>query len=164
MTWPCHIAIGFSYHWAFLLAWATEDTRDRGEDKGKTRDGSFVFRNVTLTCGGVESQNKRTVPPSFGSYGFGDIKPSKGDVFIKNIRYLFEENYVKIFEEGGYYYSYLGENNFEVKRDDELILAHFDVPKLTPHCMRVLLSQFYRDQWRLFKPSECSILKLSIFR
>ena len=33
-------------------------------------------------------------------------------------------------------------------------MAHFDVPKLTPHCMRVLLSQFYRDQWRLFKPSE----------
>ena len=52
------------------------------------------------------------------------------------------------------FYSYLGENNFEVKSDDELILAHFDVPKLTPHCMRVLLSQFYRDQWRLFKPSE----------
>ena len=47
-----------------MPAWATEDTRDRGEDKGKTRDGSFVFRNVTLTCGGVESQDKRTVPPS----------------------------------------------------------------------------------------------------
>lgn len=69
---------------------------------------------------------------------------------MKSIRRLFEKNFLGVFQDKGYRYSYLGANNFEITSCDSLTIARFDVPRLTRNCMRARLFQFYRNGWESF--------------